>query len=186
MKAWLVALCAVLAMAACSSGDDPKSDPKPAALRLPEPGQCIAKETKDLDSVAPDYSSVVDCTKPHVYEIVDVLKVPKKFLATGSREKRLERRTELAKSAAAGPLAKDFHAYADRGCLGSVLVATGLEEVRAGEKWPINAGVRPALVGATTLTSVSPGAQWAAGKAAIICSFRYTVPVEPGGARAEV
>lgn len=177
----LVTLCAVLALAlsACSSGSDP--EPEPATQALPQPGQCIAGESKDLDAFVPDYTSVVDCKKPHVYEIVDVLDVPKKFLVSGSRDKRLERRTELGKSAASGSLAKDFRAYADRACLGSVLLATGLEGVRAGEKWPIDAGVRPALVGAATLTSVGPVDQWAAGRASIVCSFRYTVPVDPGG-----
>ena len=76
-RRWM-ALCAVVALAlpACSPGNASRSGPEPASRALPEPGQCIAKESKDLDGVAPDYSSVVSCKRPHVYEIVDVLNVP--------------------------------------------------------------------------------------------------------------
>lgn len=182
----LMTLCAVVALAlsACSSGDDPQ--PEPAALKLPDPGQCIAKESKDLDGVAPDYTSVVTCKKPHAYEIVDVLDVPKKFLASGSREKRLDRRTELAKSTASGSLAKDFRAYADRRCRESVLRATRLEHVRIGTKSAFEADVRPVLLGARTVASVGPADQWAAGKPRITCSFRYTAPAAPAGPAGKV
>ena len=184
----LIALCfiAVTTLTACSSGDDPKAGPKPAALKLPEPGQCIAKEAKDLDNVGPDYTSVVDCKKPHVYEIVDVLNVPKKFVVGGSREKRLERRTELAKSTASGSLAKDFHAYADRGCHEATLRATGLDGVLIGDKEATEADVRPVLLGARTSTSVGPPELWAGGKPRIVCSFRYTAPTAPTGTPGKV
>lgn len=172
-----------LALSACTSGSDPKPDPKATSIKLPEPGQCLAKETNDLDLVAPDFSSVVSCKKSHVYEIIDVLNVPDKFLVTGSREKRLEHRSELVKSTATGSLAKDFHDYADYSCVGSVLLVTGLDGARIGDKWPVDADVHPELIGATTLTSVSPPDQWAAGKPRIICSFRYTVPANPGDPR---
>ena len=174
----LIVLCvmATLALPACSSDNGPKTNPKAASLRVPEPGQCLAAETKDLDIVAPDFSSVVSCTKSHVYEIVDVLNVPDKYLVTGPRAKRLEHRTELAKSTATSPLAKGFRDYANRGCVGSILLATGLDGARIGDKWPVDADVHPVLIGATPLTSISPPDQWVAGKPRIICSFRYTVP----------
>lgn len=186
MRTWLVGLCAVLALAlaACSSGDDPKAAPKPATLKLPEPGQCIAKETKDLDRLAPDYTSVVNCKKPHVYEVVDVLNVPEKFVVNGSRDKRVDRRNELAKSTASGSLAEDFQTYAEDGCRGSVLRATGLSEIVIGQASAFRAGVRPVLVGARMATNVGPADSWAAGKPVIVCSFRYTAPgasVRPEG-----
>lgn len=182
MNRWAaLSVVVMMALTACSSSDDPKADPKPVTLKLPEPGQCIAEETKDLDSVAPDYTSVVNCGKSHVYEIVDVLKVPKKFLVSGSREERLDRRNELAKLTASGALADDFHSYADRGCRGSVLRATGLADVLIDQASAFEAEVRPVLIGARISTRVGPADQWAAGKPTIICSVRYTDPRAPEG-----
>lgn len=180
----LMALCVVVAMAvaACSSG----ADPRPASLSRPEPGQCLANEATDLDQPAPDYASVVGCKAPHVYEIFDVLNVPAKFVVSGSPERRLERRKELNRSTAADTLAQDFHSYADRTCRGSMLLATGLDGVDVAGKGALDAGVRPVLVGARMQASVGPPDRWAAGKPAIVCSFRYTVPAGPAAPLARV
>lgn len=162
-------------LAACTPGHaDAAKDVVPA------PGQCVAKEKSDLDGFAPDFTSVVPCTSAHVYEIVDALNVPKKFLAGGSRAKRLERRTELDKSTASSSLANEFHTYANRACRRSVLKATGLDAVNVNGLSALDAGVRPVLLGANTLTGVSAPDQWAAGRHLIVCSMRYTEPVAPG------
>jgi hypothetical protein len=167
-----------MALTACSSGDDPKADPKPASLKLPEPGQCIAKEIADLDDVAPDLSSVVPCDKAHIFEIVDVFDVPATFLGDAkSRPERLARRKELLTVAGTDHLRKTFAAAVSQHCRAAELKPSRMSSLRLEGKTAEEARVGFVFGGAQSWFNGTPATLWADGHASVICSVRFTTHV---------
>src|SRR5688500_12693911 len=78
-----------LAPAACDSAG-PVDDPEPI-----KPGVCVTDETRDQGHLVPDLSSVVDCSKPHVYEVYDIIDLPRDMLSRSSaRQDRIDNRDE--------------------------------------------------------------------------------------------
>lgn len=163
------ALISLVAMAACT--------PSHAAARkdvAPAPGQCIAKEKADLDDFAPDFSSVVRCTRPHAYEVVDVQPVPHRFLTGTTKALRLANRAELMKASGEGDLPREFRAYSLEKCRLAMIHASGLDQVKIKGKSANQTHVYPALGGAEMRLNVAAPKRWAAGDRYFVCSVRYT------------
>src|SRR5688572_30224284 len=82
----------IAGLAGCGGSDE---KPKPDAADI-KAGVCIASDIADEDDRAPDLDSVVDCSEPHVYEILDVVDLPKEALAGKTDEEKLANRKDLA------------------------------------------------------------------------------------------
>lgn len=187
----LVVLLAVLALVVGGCSSD-AGDPQAAAKRrapqvvVPEVGQCVAKEVADGADVAPDFTTVVPCDRPHVYEVIGVRPVPARFLDAGSAEAALARRTELARvDAQATPRAQELQAVLWPGCDEAVRVATGVDrfvfrgkDARQLRVTPLGRNVGPWL-------NLAPAEVWAKHPVAV-CSVRYAGATAPGAARGPV
>lgn len=140
----------------------------------PETGQCIGKEIKDLDDLAPDFNDVVDCRKSHVYEIVEVIEVPKQFLTGDTKADRRANRKELGTVKAESPLKTKYEQFASDRCGTETLKAVGLSKVGIGSKTADEAGADPVMGGALSWLNLTPTANWNDGDAKLVCSIRYT------------
>lgn len=172
----LTALCvvAMLAVTGCATNGDSKAD-KPHKLRAPEAGQCVAKEIKDLDDIAPDFRTVVPCTEPHVFEIVSAFDVPARFLGHATtRAQRLARRTQLFTLAGDDPVRDAFAETSSRRCHAAELRAGHLSNLRLEGKSAEEARVGLVLGGAQSWVNGSPPALWRTGSMRVICSVRFT------------
>ncbi|MCW2799842.1 MAG: hypothetical protein JWQ70_1314 [Aeromicrobium sp.] len=163
------ALISLVALAACSP-----SHASPHREVAPAPGQCIAKEKADLDDFAPDFTSVVPCTKPHAYEIVDVQPIPHRFLSGTTPKQRLANRAELTKASGEGQLPRDFRVYSLERCRLAIIHAAGLDRVKIKDKSAAETRIYPVLGGAEMRLNVASPKRWVAGDRDFECSVRYT------------
>ena len=163
------ALVSLVVLAACTP-----SHAAPSKEVAPAPGQCVAKEKADLDDFAPDFTSVVRCTRAHTYEIVDVQPVPERFLAGTTKKQQLANRGELTKASGVGELQSKFRAYSLERCRLAMLHASGLDKITLKGKSADAADVYPVLGGAELRLNLASPKQWAAGDRNFVCSVRYT------------
>lgn len=121
-------------------------------------GECLAKEIPDGDDVAPDLTSAIDCTKPHVYEVSDV----------------------LGSTTDGSQLADEFQSYAASECESSILKRAGTNRIKDAGKplKEVNAGL--VMSGGSTWVNLTPAAGWA-DKQEFICAVRYTEHQTGGG-----
>lgn len=166
----LLAVC-LLAVGCTKSGTSSQAEAK---APTPEGGQCIGKEIKDLDDLAPDFNDVVDCTKSHVYEVVDVIVVPKQFLTGSTKADRAANRKELATVKDESALKTKFEQFASASCGQATLKAVGPSKLRIAGKTASSAGVDPVMGGALNWLNLTPTANWIDGDAKLVCSIRYT------------
>ena len=167
-----------LVLTGCGGGDsNPKTTPDVQA------GTCVAKEIDDEDDKAPDLNSVVDCSKPHVYEITDVIDLPDAALSGKTDEEKLANRKDLAttESDEGEENSAQFDAYtafAFPACRAALTTATGYDGIAVDGVDAKEAGLMPLLGGQIQPLwfNVMPKEQWLEGKRQVICSARYTEP----------
>jgi len=160
-----------LFVVSCTEKGTPAADHK---VLTPKAGQCISKEIKDLDDLAPDFTTVVDCTEPHVYEVVDVIDVPKRFLEGKTKAERRANRTELATVAGESVLKAKFERFAWDGCRPATLEAVGLSKLQIAGKPASESGAYLLMGGALNWLNLTPGGNWIDGDTKLVCSIRFT------------
>lgn len=166
----ILAVC-LLAVGCTKTGTSPQAEEK---APTPKAGQCIGKEIKDLDDLAPDFDDVVDCKKSHVYEVVDVIAVPRQFLTGTTKADRRANRKELATVKSESPLKTKFEQFASDRCGTATLKAVGLAKISIAGKTAGGAGADPVMGGALSWLNLTPTANWIGGDAKLVCSIRYT------------
>ncbi|MDQ3156705.1 MAG: hypothetical protein M3Q98_08275 [Actinomycetota bacterium] len=167
---------AVCLIAAGCGGANTTTSPaaKPAATAAVHAGDCIAKEIHDLDDVAPDFNTGVDCRKPHVYEVSDVINVPKRFLRGKTSKAKLANRKVLGSVDEASQLTDEFGEFADTECGPAALKNAGMGRLRIGGKSLKEAGAELVMGGAEPWINLSSPADWINGREKVICSVRFT------------
>lgn len=184
LRALAVVVCLV---AAGCGGPEPATGPvtptekkavAPATFRA---GDCFAKEVPDGDDVAPDFTSAVDCTKPHVYEVSDVFAVPERYLRGDSRKQKLANRKVLGSTTKGSQLADEFQSYAASECESSILKRAGINRIKVAGKplKEVNAGL--VMSGGSTWINLAPVPNWTDGEQEFICTVRYTEHQTGGG-----
>ncbi len=135
----------------------------------------------------PDLSSVVDCGKPHAYEIYTIIDLPRETLSGSSaRQDRIDNRDELALPSELpddSPQREAFEKFAERSCATSLQRITGFYELKLGDATAEDAHVVPALRGVDALWyTVMPEKEWLEGRQQVVCSARFENPedTEPG------
>lgn len=171
LRCWAVVAVCLLTVGCTKTGTSPPSEVKTAT---PKAGQCIGEEIKDVDDLAPDFNDVVPCTKPHIYEVVDVVAVPKQFLKGKTEADRRANRKELATVKDESALKTKFEQFASDRCGPATLKAAGLSKIRIAGKTASEAGADLVMGGALNWLNVSPAANWIDGDAKLVCSIRYT------------
>lgn len=165
-----------ISLAACGSDSGSEaSDEKPDHPAV-KAGQCVGAELADGASTAPDPTTVVDCTKPHLQEIAAAEEVPKEYLAKGSESAQLERRTELGAADKPTTLATKFQDWALSMCRPAVAEMAGLDKVTVAGKPATDVMLPPGS--AVPATTLSQPAAWTDGSAQVVCSIRYTAAAD--------
>jgi len=171
---------AILLIGLTGCGSDSEK-PKAAEIKA---GDCIAKDIADEDDRGPDLNSVVDCSEPHVYEILDVVDLPKEALKGKTEKERLANRTDLAttESDEDEQTSAEWDAYlkfGQRVCNSALRTMAGYDDIAVNGIEAEKAGVVPVLGGQAQgpWFNVMPARQWLDGKRQIICSVRFTEPV---------
>ncbi len=169
-----------LTLTACSAGEEGKSSTSPIKA-----GTCIAKEIPDEDDKAPDLSSVVDCSEPHVYEIVDVVDLPKQALTGETRDERLANRKDLATSDLdeGDEVSPEYEALdefiAQGACNAGLLDRTGYTNIEVNGVNARDARLNPLF---STIqvgrSNVMPEDEWLEGDRRLICSVRFVEPLK--------
>ena len=171
LHCWVVVAVCLLAVGCTKTGTPTPSELKSAT---PKVGQCIGKEIKDLDDLAPDFNDVVDCTKPHVYEVVDVIDVPKKFRKGSTKAERQANRTELATVESTSALKAKFEQFASDRCGPGTFKAAGMSKLSIAGKSASESDADLVMGGALNWLNISPTANWIDGDAKLVCSIRFT------------
>ena len=151
----------------------------PAAKTVPKVGQCMAKEVPDLDDFAPDFNSRVDCTKPHIYEIIAVTDVPARFLKGKTPNERIAQRTKLATVANEEDKPAKFSEFIGTGCGTATAKASGVSAFKFNGKSADDVYASPTPRGAATWINMIDAGNWAEGNRKFVCTIRYTK--KPGG-----
>ena len=183
MRRLTVAAALILVSLAGCGGSDEK--PKADAAEL-KAGACIAKDIKDENDRAPDLDSVVDCSEPHVFEIVELVDIPEEALTGTTDKEKLANRKDLATwptGEEGEELSSQKGAYlefTDTACVDQYISLSGLGDVSVEGVDAKDANVAPALeAGFHQWINVTPGDLWLEGKRQLMCSFRFG-DVEPG------
>lgn len=141
-------------------------------------GTCVDAETRDYGSRVPDLSRAVPCTRPHVYEVFDLINLPRRVLPASW----IENRDDLADSSKASdpsPRHAAFRDFAKRQCLLSLQRATGFDAVEVNGKSAAAVELMPALRGIDApWYSVVPEQLWRDGRRQVVCSARFRLPSE--------
>ncbi len=170
-----------LVAAACDS-----TGPEERATEI-RPGICVADETKDQGDLVPDLSSVVDCSKPHVYEVFDIIDLPASALAGSSRQERIDNRDDLALPSELPDDSAErqaFEEFAEAECAASLQNVTGVDELTLGDASAEDARVVPALRGINApWYTVMPEKEWLDGRRQVVCSARFEDPEHTGSGR---
>lgn len=180
---------AAVILSGCSG---PKGDPKPtsdptikttaipAAKTIPQVGDCLAKEVPDLDDFAPDYSTKVDCTKAHIYEVLAVVDVPKRFLKGKTAKEQVAQRDEYATVASSDELGIKLDEYAWPKCLDAEMKAAGLSKLEFNGKSVTEARATLYLRDAPSWLNMIDAGNWAEGNTKFLCTIRYSKHVDNG------
>lgn len=189
VRAAVIVMSAAVTMCGCSdSKTDSKPSPKPsatstvipAAKAIPQVGQCLAKEVHDLDDLAPDFNSRVDCTRPHIYEVTAVIDVPARFLKGETPKERIAQRTEYAEVANDNKPRRKLFEFVGPECGAATAKAAGLSKLEFNGKSARDVYADPVSRGAATWINMIDAGNWAEGKRKFVCTIRYTK--KPGGA----
>jgi hypothetical protein len=146
-------------------------------------GDCIAKDVADADDRAPDLTSVVDCSKPHVYEIIDLVDIPKNALSGKTDKEKLANRMDLATVEDKGKPSTEkvaFSAWVETGCDTAWAESNGYDDITVNGVSATDARVLPAVGPSINLPwfNVMSKEQWLAGNRQLICSARFVGPGE--------
>ncbi len=180
MKFAAALVCLALSAAACEA-----DRPAEAAPRI-EPGVCVAGEVRDQGNLVPDLSTIVDCDKPHVYEVYDIVDVPAEALTGTTRQERIDNRDDLALPSELTDDSKQrqvFEELAEQECATSLQRVTGYDELELRDTSAEDAQVVPALRGINApWYSVMPEKEWLEGRRQVLCSARFEEPehTDPG------
>lgn len=161
-------------LAGCGGSDE---KPKPDAADI-KAGVCIAKDIADEDDRAPDLESVVDCSKPHVYEILDVVDLPKEALAGTTDKEKLANRKDLATFESTDDASAEKQAYIEfavEACDAALLKTTGYDQLSVNGVDATDALLYPAMgpkIYAPWL-NVTPKDRWLDDQRQVICSARF-------------
>lgn len=184
----LTAAAALLALlAACGGSDgggtkDAKGD-EPAKLVEPRSGQCIGKEIPDGDDLAPDMTSVVQCSELHSYEIVAVVDIPDDMLSGTTDTEKLARRAELSKiSGEDTALRKRLRTEVYSLCDGPFREATGLGQAKVIDKAAKDVGLKLPPGPVSQWYNLTSPELWVAGTEQAICSYRFAPEGDEGKA----
>jgi hypothetical protein len=170
-----------ITLAGCGGSDEkPKSDV--AELKA---GVCVAKDIADENDRAPDLDTIVDCSEPHAYEIVEVVDIPEDALSGTTDKEKLANRKDLAywptgeeEELSAQKIA--FFEFSDTACVDEYITLSGLGDVSVNGVNAKDANVAPALeAGFHQWVNVTPEDRWLDGDRQLMCSFRFG-DVEPG------
>jgi len=170
---------AVLILAGCTATDtDPKPKPEPsatipAAKPMPKAGECFAKEVPDLDDLAPDLGSKVDCTRPHIYEVSAVVDVPERLLKGKSPKELVTQRNKFARVANDDAVRTKLLRYAGVECGQAHIKATGLSKLEFNGKSAREARVDLLLRDASGWLNMLDAGNWAEGNTKFLCTIRY-------------
>jgi len=181
MRAWTTALVVLgLSLSGCTKADN--ADPVIKA------GTCIAEDVADANDRAPELSSVVDCSQPHVYEVLAVIDLPAAALAGETQQEKLANRTDLATVDQKKPSSRKraFTSFTDRRCAIALQEFAGYDAVELGSTDARAAMVVPVLAGSVTVpwVNVSPKEQWLNDERQAICSARFSAAQKPGSTAA--
>ena len=147
---------------------------EPVTTAAVHAGACIAKEIDLRYDVAPDFNTGVDCRKPHIYEVSDVIDVPQRFLRGKTRKAKLANREALGARLEISQLPDKFREFADAECGPAALKSAGLGRLKIGGKSLKEAGAELLMGGAQPWINLSSPADWIDGREKIICSIRFT------------
>lgn len=179
----VAAMSAALILGGCSdSKSKSKADPKPtatstaipAAKAVPKVGQCMAKEVPDVDDLAPDFNSRVNCTQPHIYEITAVTDVPARFLKGKTPKERIAQRTQFATVANDKDKPPKLSEFIGNGCGTATAKASGLSKFTFNGKSADDVYASPISRGAATWINMIDAGNWAEGNRKFVCTIRYT------------
>ena len=179
----LLTLAVVTAVLAGCGEQEPEKDPGPRIAS----GVCVAQQTTDQGNIVPDFSTIVDCTERHTYEVFGQLDVPRQAITGTTRSQRAANRDDLALPR---ELTRDsnqrvaFEKFADRECLRSWQTITGYARVEPNGTKAADAEVLPAFLGVTLGYSVVPEKEWLEGRQEVLCHARFEEPeTAQGGER---
>lgn len=182
LRATVIVVSAILILAACGSTTSSKtagtSTAGPVAVHT---GDCFAKEIPDMGDVAPDFTTAVACTKPHIYEISNVINVPQKFLRGSTKKAKLANRKVLGSIDSNNKLAEDLGTFAFDECRDSIFKLAGVKHIRIAGKSLKQVGAQLTMGGAEGWLNLSPAKAWTSGQRQVICSVRYTKHIETAG-----
>jgi len=178
----LAAAILLAALAGCAGSDEkPKADVAELSA-----GVCIAKDIADENDRGPDLDSIVDCSEPHVYEIVELVDLPEKALSGKTDKEKLANRKDLA----TWPTGEEeeeptsqkiaYYEFTETACVDEYIRVSGLGDVSVNGVDAKDGNVAPALeAGFHQWINVTPGDRWLDGDRQLICSFRFG-DVAPG------
>ena len=145
-----------------------------------KPGVCVTSETQDQGDLVPELSTIVDCDKPHIYEIYDIIQLPESALAGSTRQELIDNRDDLALPSELTDDSEErqaFEAFAERECVTSLQRVTGYDELTLGKASAEDARIVPALRGVNApWFTVMPEKEWLEGRREVVCSARFEEP----------
>jgi hypothetical protein len=164
------AIVCLFALVGCTAED-------PSRIEL-KPGVCVAKEVRDQGNPAPDLSSIVECSSPHIYEVYDIIDLPRAALTGTTRQERKDNRDDLALPS---ELSQDseqrevYEEFAPKACGTSLQRVTGYDDVELKGIKAADAQILPALRGvAVRRFTVMPETEWFNnGRRQVVCSAQF-------------
>lgn len=149
--------------------------PKPVAVKV---GTCLAGEATDSDEKVPDFSTIVQCSKPHIYEINALVDLPAETLTGSTDAEELANRSDLAHpadSSTSSPQRTAYLTFAASTCLPAMQKTTGLDAISVNGKSAAEARVNATLrIVNMDWRSITPEELWLKGQRQIVCSSRFT------------
>jgi hypothetical protein len=174
-KTIMAVVAAGAVLSGCSGSAEEKAEPEVVQAKE---GQCVAKEVDDGIDPAPDFTTVVPCTEPHVYGVVGVVPIPEKYLEGTTDKEKLAQRAVLAKPGEVEPGSTRAEMMKDvfPTCEPKFSAQLGFDDLSVRDKSAAEAGLRP-YFGAGYWYNVTSKEQWLDGQTAVLCTIRlYDLP----------
>lgn len=142
----------------------------------PEAGQCLAEAIEyDNGIIDPDPESAVECTEPHLYQVVASIPVTGEFLTGATEEEMLQNREDLLTE---GTLVRDLYvSWATDQCDLELARATGLGDVKLNGVDALTASLGPAGAFRADISLTEP-MLWGSGNRSLICSVAWVDPAD--------
>jgi hypothetical protein len=162
----------IITLAGCGGGSE-----KPQAGEI-KAGDCIGKDVADENDRAPDLDSVVACSEPHVYEILDVVDLPKEALTGTTDKEKLANRKDLATLSSSDETSAQNDAYVEfawEACGAALLKTTGYDQLSVDGVDAADALLYPALGQKihSPWLNLTPKDRWLDDQPQVICSARF-------------